>query len=144
MTKTNFADVSRFRVGSNTLKITPFFIKAVEVPGVSISNGKLPTRSGVPLGFSGDNISFEDLQLEVILDSGFETYFELLEVITSQVDFDQDVFNMPTFDLFIQVQNDKNEELFRFEFSECRINSLDPLPLNPEAEPISIITTSIS
>ena len=131
---TNFADISQFRVGSNTLKITPFFIKSLNIPGISMVHPQLPTKSGVKLNVGADTIEFEALDLEVLLDNNFDTYFELLELVFKVVDFDYDTFAMPTFDLWIQVLNAKKEELFKFEFSNCRITSISALSLDPEAE----------
>lgn len=139
----NLADISQFRVGSNTLKFTPFFIKALNIPGISMQHTKLSTRSGVKLGMGADNMEFEALELEVMLDSNFDTYFELMELISEEIDWDYDTFSQPTFDLWIQVLNQKKDELFRFEFENCRISSVSSLALTPEAELGANVTVNI-
>lgn len=131
---TNYADLSNFLVGSDTLKITPFFIKAFTIPGVTLSHPQLPTRSGTKLKLGADNIEFGDLTLEVSLDSNFHTYFELMDLTFQEVDWDYDTFAMPEFDLWVVSRNSKGEEMFRFDFHNCRISNIGEISLDPGAE----------
>lgn len=141
---TNLADLSNFMVGSDTLKITPFFIKSFSIPGISFSHPSLPTRSGVNLKLGADNISFGDLDLEVLLDSNFNTYFELLDLAFKEVDWDYDSYSMPRFNLWVVSRDSKGNEKFRFDFINCRINSIGNLTLEPEADLGAMISLSLS
>lgn len=143
-TSTNFADVSRFMVGSDTLKLTPFFIRTFNIPGIQLSHPSLATRSGVKLRLGADSMDFDTLELEVLLNADFSTYFELLDLVTMEIDFEHDSFAMITFDLWVAVQNASGQELFRIDFRNCRINSLGALNLDPEAELGATVPVSIS
>ena len=130
----NLADVSQFLVGSDTLKLTPFFIKNFTIPSIAFAHPSLQTRSGVVLHSGADAIDFNDLSLDVMLDSNFKTYFELLDISFSEVDWEHDTFATPEFDLWVQVLNPNKELLFRVDFKNCRIASLGELNLDPSAE----------
>lgn len=141
---TNLADVSRFLVGSDTLKLTPFYIKNFSIPGISMSHIAMPTRSGVKLHLGADSMDFDNLDLEVLLDANFNTYFELLNIAMQEVDPEYDSFATPEFNLWCAVQNTKGEELFRFDFVNCRINSIGALSMDPEAELGSTVSVNIA
>lgn len=130
----NLADVSQFLVGSDTLKLTPFFIKNFTIPSIAFAHPSLMTRSGVALHTGADSIDFNDLSLDIMLDSGFQTYFELLDLAMQEVNFEQDTFSTPTFDLWVQILNSNKEILFRVDFKNCRIASIGEIALDPSAE----------
>lgn len=130
----NLADVSQFLVGSDTLKLTPFFIKNFTIPSIAFAHPSLMTRSGVALHTGADSIDFNDLSLDIMLDSGFQTYFELLDLAMQEVNFEQDTFSTPTFDLWVQILNSNKEILFRVDFKNCRISSIGEIALDPSAE----------
>lgn len=130
----NLADVSQFLVGSDTLKLTPFFIKNFTIPSIAFAHPSLMTRSGVALHAGADSIDFNDLSLDIMLDSGFQTYFELLDLAMQEVNFEQDTFSTPTFDLWVQILNSNKEILFRVDFKNCRISSIGEIALDPSAE----------
>lgn len=141
---TNFADLSNFRVGSDTLKLTPFYVKSFNIPSVSFSHIAMATRSGTKLKVGADTIEFGDLDLEVMIDSNFETYFEILDLMFKEVDWNYDSFAMPEFDLWLIVSDSKGNEKFRFDFKNCRINNIGNLNLDPEAELGSMFSLSIT
>lgn len=144
MAGTNFADLSRFMVGSDTLKITPFYLKTFTIPGISMSHPSLSTRSGTNLKIGADSMDFDTLEMEVLLDSQFSTYFELMDLVFKEVDFEFDSFAMPEFDLWVSVMDSKQKEIFRFDFHHCRINSLGSVSMDPEAELGSTVALSLS
>lgn len=141
---TNLADLSNFMVGSDTLKITPFFIRAFNIPGISFSHPSMSTRSGVKLKLGADSMEFGDLDLEVLLDSDFNTYFELLDLVFKEVDWDYDSYSMQQFDLWVVSRDSSGRELFRFDFFNCRINSIGNLSLEPEADLGAMVSLSVS
>lgn len=102
------------------------------------------TRGGVKLHLGADTMDFDSLELEVLLNSDFSTYFELLDLVSMQIDPENDSFADISFDLWVAVQNSNGNELFRMDFRNCRINSLGALNLDPEAELGSTVSVSIS
>lgn len=140
----NLADVSQFLVGSNTLKLTPFFIKSFTIPSIAFQHPEMATRSGVKLHLGADSVDFNELSFEVMLDSNFETYFELLDLSLSEVNWDQDTFAMPEFDLWVQVLKPNGDVMFRVDFKHCRISSLGEVALDPSAELGSSVPVSIT
>lgn len=139
----NLADVSQFLVGSDTLKLTPFFIKNFTIPSIAFAHPEMATRSGVKLHLGADSIDFNELSLEVMLDSNFNTYFELLDLAMQEVDWDRDSFAMPSFDLWVQILNQSGELLFRVDFKHCRISSVGEVSLDPTAELGSTVAVTI-
>lgn len=139
----NLADVGQFLVGSDQLKITPFFIKNFTIPSIAFSHPELSTRSGVKLHVGADSIDFNELNLDVVLDSNFSTYFELLDITFSEVDWEHDSFAMPSFDLWVQVLNSNKIPLFRIDFKNCRVSSIGEVALDPSAELGSTIAVGI-
>lgn len=139
----NLADVSRFLVGSDTLKLTPFFIKTFNIPSIAFSHLELNNRSGTALHLGADTIDFNDLSLDIMLDSDFKTYFELLDLAFTEVDWETGNFAMPAFDLWVQVLNANGEVLFRIDFKNCRISSVGEVSLDPAAELGSTLNVGI-
>ena len=139
----NLADVSQFLVGSDTLKLTPFFIKNFTIPSVAFAHPSLMNRSGVALHLGADAVDFNDLSLDITLDSNFKTYFELLDLTFKEVDWNSDTFAMPTFNLWVQVLNQNKELLFRVDFVNCRVASLGEIALDPNAELGATVNVSL-
>lgn len=141
----NFADASRYLVGSDTLKLTPFYLKDFQIPGVSLSHPELSNRSGTKLHVSADSITFDNLDLNVIIDSEFLTYFELLDWITNTVNVPLGRFSNETdFNLWVRVMDDKYNLRFRLDFHNCRINSLGGINLSPDTEVGFTVPVNIS
>lgn len=143
LASTNFADVSRFLVGSDDLCVAPFFIKTFNIPGIQMQHLTMGNRSGTKLHLGADTMEFDPLELEIMLDANFEVYFEFLRLAQTSVDFDRGTFAQPEFSLWVAIMNTSNEVLFRFDFVGCRINSLGSLAMDPEAEPGTSINVSI-
>lgn len=138
------ADLTRFQVGSDVLKSSPFYIKSFPIPGISLNHISMATRSGIRAKFGSDSLEYGDLDLEVILDSNLDSYFELLDLVYQEVDFDYDSFAQPTFDLWVVALDSQGNELLKFDFIGCKINSLGSLNLDAEAELGATVSVSIT
>lgn len=137
------ADTSNFLVGSDELKITPFYVKNVSIPQVSMNHIKMNTKSGVDLNLGADTLSFDNLDFEAIIDNNFDVYFEIMTKVFQEVDWDHNSFAMPEFNLWVLVLDSNKSPKFKFTFWHSRFNNVGSLPLDMQSElgitiPVSI------
>lgn len=130
------ADTSQYLAGSNVLKHSPFYLKGCRLPGLSTNPIQVQVKGG-SFYTAGDSISFSELSFDVLVDKDYNSYFELLDILYTQVNPEADSFADTSFDFWIQV-NQEDLPLFKFEFHGVRISSLGDLELGNDVMTVSV------
>lgn len=130
-----FADVSKFRIGSDTLKFAPIYMKTFEIPSVTQEIISVENGLGVPVHVNGDSLSYSDLNLEIPLDTNYEVYFEFLNRMHQNVDPLNKRYRWDEgFDLWVQGLDGDGKVIFFIRFKNCYISSLSGFNFDPSAE----------
>lgn len=126
----NFATPTNFICGSSKLNLVQVYCQSINIPGISLNHAYLGTGFGTPTNVSGDNIIYNPLSITLAVDENFESYFEFMTKLNQNVHPNSGSFADIEFDFFISVNNTKGNEIFKIDFSECRVSSISDIMLN--------------
>lgn len=134
MNYSNLAQKTNYIAGSDKLKLTPFFLTAVNIPGVNFSHPEISGRYGVKMNVTGDSITYNALSFEMLIDEDFEIYHEFMDKAVESINPESGSFSSQEFDFWIQINNNKGNKLFKIEFYNCRLESIGDIQLDTQDE----------
>ena len=132
MNYNNLAQKTNFTAGSDQLDLIPFYLTSVNVPGINLSHPELGGRSGTRLNLTGDNITYNALSFEMLVDEDFNIYHEFMDKINENIDPESGTFESVEFDFWVEINNSKGNKLFKMEFYNCRIESIGDIQLDTQ------------
>jgi hypothetical protein len=130
MNTNNLAQKTNFTAGSDQLQFTPFYLTSVNIPGVNFSHPELGGRSGTKFNVTSDNITYNPLSFEMLLDEDFKIYHEFMRKINKSISPETGKFESVEFDFWVVINNNKSSPLFKMEFHNCRIETISDIQLD--------------
>lgn len=134
----NYSQNTNYVAGSDKLKILPFFITDVNLPGFNLNTPETFNR-GVKVNIMPDTITFNDLSITAIVDEDFKIYRELTDLVFQYINPETGSTTgttFPEFDFWIEINNSKGNKIFKIEYYNCKIVSLGDLNLDTKDEGI--------
>ncbi len=117
--------------GSPDLELLPFYLQSFNLPGISFSLPEHSSRSGTKALFGSDTLTYNQLDFTILIDENYKVYFEFTDKIFKAVNIEKNTFdNNVTFDFFIIMTNNKGKPLFRYDFHNCRIESIGDVSID--------------
>lgn len=132
MNYNNFAQKTNFLASSDKLNLAPFYLTNVNIPGVNFSYPEVGGRYGSKIFMAGDNIQYNVLSFEMLIDEDFNLYNEFFDKILENINVESGKFADNTFDFILQINNNKGNKLMKFEFFNCRIESIGDIQLDTQ------------
>lgn len=132
MNYNNLAQKTNYIAGSDKLKLAPFYLTNVNLPGLTFSYPEISGRFGSKVFMAGDNIQYNSLSFEMLIDEDFNLYNEFLDKILENINVETGTFADNTFDFWIEINNNKGNKIMKFEFYNCRIESLGDIQLDTQ------------
>ena len=130
----NLFQPTNFICGSADLDLVHKFCTSVNLPGINLNHLFLTNGAGSPLNLTSDNIMFNSVQLSLLIDEDFETYFEFIEKIQNNINSVNGSFAESTFDFFINITNSKGNDIFKVELINARLQSIGDVVLDSTSE----------
>jgi hypothetical protein len=124
MNYNNLAQKTNFIAGSDKLALLPFYLTNVNLPGLNLNYPEVGGRFSTKMYLAGDTITYNNLSFEILLDEDFEIYNEFMDKVFENINVESGTFADNTFDFWIQINNNKGNKLLKFEFYNCRIESV--------------------
>ena len=128
----NYSQKTNFLCGSPTLKLLPFYVTNLTIPGITANVPEVSGRFGASNKFSAANITFNDLSLDVLLDQNYRIYIDIYNLI--KVHIDDGTFENFYFEFWIQVTDDFGKTVFKIDFHDCQIETIGDLELGTQDE----------
>lgn len=132
MNYNNLAQKTNYIAGSDKLPKLPFYLTTVNIPGINFSHPEIGGRYGSRLNVVGDSITYNELSFEMLVDENFEIYHEFMDKVVHNINPESGTFAPIEFDFWIQINNNKGNKLFKINFTNCRISSLDDIILDSQ------------
>ena len=132
MNYNNLAQKTNYTAGSNKLNLTPFYLTNVNIPGLNFSYPEIGGRFGTKVFMAGDNIQYNTLSFEMLIDEDFNLYNEFFDKVVENINVESGSFADNTFDFWVEINNNKGNKLMKFEFYNCRIESLGDIQLDSQ------------
>lgn len=133
----NFAQRTNWTAGSDRFPLIPFYLTSVSIPGMNFSLPEVGGRSGVKINLGSDTVTFNTLNFSFLIDENFEIYKKFYEYLIEFVNIESNKFNNDQFSFWVELNDNKSNKILKFEFYNCRIESIGDIELdttNPETE----------
>jgi len=134
MNYNNLAQKTNYIAGSDKFKNVPFFLTAINIPGLVLNHTEIGGRASTRMNISSDTINWNALSFEMLIDEDFEIYKELLGIIKKNIQLKNGTFVDFFFDFWIELSNSKGNKILRIDFSNCRISSIGDITLDTQDE----------
>lgn len=132
MNYNNLAQKTNFTAGSDQLDLLPFYLTSVNIPGINLAHSEIGGRYGSKLNVTADNVTFNALSFEMLVDEDFEIYHEFMSKINDNINVETGSFASQEFDFWVEVNNNKGNKLFKMEFYNCRIETIGDIQLDTQ------------
>ncbi|MCK5535520.1 MAG: hypothetical protein KAI79_01770 [Bacteroidales bacterium] len=126
----NYSQKTNYTCGTEAFDLLPFYATAVNIPGVNFSLPEVGGRSGTKLSVSADNVSFNNLSLEILVDEDYKIYNEIMDIIFDHINVESGSFADFSFDFWCEVNDDMGKKVMKIEYYNCKIESVGDLSLD--------------
>lgn len=133
----NLAQQTTWLLGSVALDIFPYYLKSFSIPGINFNHPEVYSRASSKVFFVADNINFNELSCTILIDENYRDYFELMNKVFKQFDPESGTFRNQEFDLFVLLQNQMGNDLFKIEFYNARLSSIGDIELTTEGDMVT-------
>lgn len=137
----NLAQRTNYIAGSEKFKNIPFYLTSVNIPGINLSHIKTGARNSSRVTLSADTVTFNTLAFDMLVDEDFVIYKELMDIISENIDFETGTYNDVYFDFWIELNNNKGNNIMKFEFHNCRLASLSDIILDTQDDSTEYLLT---
>jgi hypothetical protein len=107
---------------------TLYNVQSVNLPGVDFSHPQIASRSGALITGQADNITFNDLQITLIIDEGFSIWKEVMVNAFKMVKVTQPMFNKNYHDAYVIITDSQGNDILKVWFRNAQITSIGDLP----------------
>lgn len=132
MNYNNLAQKTNFTAGSDKFENLPFYLTNVNIPGINFSYPEVGGRGSAKLNLTGDTITYNPLSFEMLIDEDFNIYNEFMGAIKDNISVESSSFADNTFTFWVEINNNKGNKIMKFEFYNCRIESLGDIMLDTQ------------
>ena len=126
----NFAQKTNWTGGSDRFELIPFYLTTVNIPGMTFNLPETGARFGSKLNLASDTVSYNTLNFTFLIDEEFEIYRKFYEYLNLAVDTPDGTFSNTPFSFWIELNNSKSNKILKFEFYNCRIESIGDIELD--------------
>jgi hypothetical protein len=106
---------------------TLYNVQSVNLPGVDFSHPQIASRSGALITGQADNITFNDLQITLIIDEGFNIWKEVMVNAFKMVRVTQPMFDKNFRDAYVVITDSQGNDILKVWFRNAQITSIGDL-----------------
>jgi len=126
----NYSEKSNYMCGSSELDLLPFYVQSLNIPGITFTLPEIGGRFGTKINLSSDNVQYNSLSLQIILDEDYQIYKDITKIIFNHLDVEKGSFAEFSFDFWVQVTDSLGRSVMKIEYYNCKIESLGDLELD--------------
>ena len=142
--RNNLAQKTTWYCGSSKLDLMLKMTQDFSIPGINFNHPQVFNHSSAPVNFVADNITFNSLTCEVLIDENYKVYFEVMKKIFDQFNPTNGTFATQEFDWFTILTNNKGNDIFKIDYYNCRFESVSDVTLTTQGdESFSIMSIGI-
>ena len=130
----NFSQKTNWSAGSDAFDDVPFYLTAVNIPGINLSHLEVGGRTSTTMKISADTVSYSSLSFDMMIDEDFNIYKEMMKCVNIGINVENGTFGLDTFDFWLQLNNSKGNKVLKFDFYNCRIESIGDIFLDSQDE----------
>lgn len=126
----NFAQKTNWTAGSDKFPLMPFYLTNVSIPGMSFNIPETGSRFGSRMNLASDTINYNSLSFDFLIDEDFEIYKTFYKYLIEGINPESSNFADKSFNLWIELNNSKSNKILKFEFYNCRIETISDIELD--------------
>jgi len=126
----NFAQKTNWVAGSNKFENIQFYLTTLNIPGINFNHPDVGSRGSAKLNLTGDTLTYNNLSFEFLIDEDFNVYKEFMKKIKENISIENASFANIDFDFWVQLNNNKGNKILKFNFTNCRIESIGDINLD--------------
>ena len=130
MNYNNLAQKTNWTAGTDKFPLMPFYLTNISIPGMNFSLPETGSRFGSRINLPSDTIIFNSLSFDFLIDEDFEIYRTFYSYIINSINPEKGTFADISFDLWVELNNSKGNKIMKFEFYNCRIESIGDIELD--------------
>lgn len=130
MNYNNLAQKTNWTAGTDKFPLLPFYLTQINIPGFNFSLPETGSRYGSRINLASDTITFNSLSFDFLIDEDFEIYKTFFNYMKDIIDVERGTFSDSSFNLWVELNNSKGNKLLKFEFYNCRIESIGDIELD--------------
>ena len=139
----NFTHNSNFLFGSNLFdENTTYAIQTTNLPGIAFNHISV-NKSSVQGFLQGDTTSFNDLNINIIIDEKLEIWKSLFKIFLKMREQDEGTGTENIKNSWLEIQDDNSNKVLKLYFTNCMISDIGDLEFNTTDED-EIITLPVS
>lgn len=130
MNYNNLAQKTNWTAGTDKFPLVPFYLTNISIPGMNFTVPETGARFGSRINLASDTISYNSLNFDFLIDEDFEIYRTFYSYISDSINPEKGTFADITFNLWVELNNSKGNKILKFEFFNCRIESIGDIELD--------------
>lgn len=144
MNYNNLAQKTNWTAGTDKFPLLPFYLTTVNIPGLNFSIPETGARFGAKLNLASDTVTYNSLNFNFLIDEDFEIYRIFYNYVLDSINPEKGTFADTSFNLWLELNNSKGNRIMKFEFYNCRIESIGDIELDTtSSETESTISLSL-
>ena len=139
MNYNNLAQKTNWTAGTDKFPLVPFYLTNISIPGMNFSVPETGSRFGARINLASDTITYNSLSFDFLIDEDFEIYKTFYNYISQSINPEKGTFADTSFDLWVELNNSKSNKIMKFEFYNCRIESIGDIELDTTSDETEIV-----
>ena len=139
MNYNNLAQKTNWTAGTDRFPLVPFYLTNISIPGMNFSVPETGSRYGARINLASDTITYNSLSFDFLIDEDFEIYKTFYDYIYQSINPEKGTFADTSFDLWVELNNSKSNKIMKFEFYNCRIESIGDIELDTTSDETEIV-----
>ena len=139
MNYNNLAQKTNWTAGTDKFPLVPFYLTNISIPGMNFSVPETGSRFGARINLASDTITYNSLSFDFLIDEDFEIYKTFYDYIYQSINPEKGTFADTSFDLWVELNNSKSNKIMKFEFYNCRIESIGDIELDTTSDETEIV-----
>lgn len=135
----NLAQKTNWTAGSDKFPLLPFYLTNVSIPGMSFSIPESGARYGSRINLASDTVTYNSLSFDFLIDEDFEIYKTFYMYLLESINPEHGTFADKSFNLWLELNNSKSNKIMKFEFYNCRIESISDIELDTTSDETEIV-----
>ena len=135
----NLAQKTNWTAGSDKFPLLPFYLTNVSIPGMIFSIPETGARYGSRMNLASDTVTYNSLSFDFLIDEDFEIYKTFYGYILENINPEHGSFADKSFNLWLELNNSKSNKIMKFEFYNCRIESISDIELDTTSDETEIV-----
>lgn len=132
--RNNLAQKSTWYCGSSSLDLMLKMTQDFGIPGLNFNHPELYNHSTAAVNFVADNITFNSLSCDVLIDENYKVYLEVMRKVFDQFNPENGTFASQEFDWFTTLTNNKGNDIIRIDYYNCRFESIGDITLSTQGD----------